>query len=146
MAVWRPWNVFEMGTKLAPHHAGFCSTKRLNVVNRQGLKWHYITAYAQNFGSQPFLGPVHLSPLPHIVTTFGMKWFWLNLVYRLCTKFNFFVWVQGFFPWGVKRLGREADHLPPSSAVVNAWICTSNPHYAFMAWCPVKAQGQFYLF
>jgi hypothetical protein len=37
---------------------------------------------------------------------------------------------------GVKRPGREADHLPPSSAEVkNAWSYTSPPPYASMAWC-----------
>jgi hypothetical protein len=35
---------------------------------------------------------------------------------------------QGLFPWGVKRSGREADHLPPSSAEVkNARSYTSTP-------------------
>jgi hypothetical protein len=40
---------------------------------------------------------------------------------------------------GVKRLGREAYHSPPSSAEVkNARSYTSTPQYAFMAWCLVK--------
>jgi hypothetical protein len=40
---------------------------------------------------------------------------------------------------GVKQLGCEADHSPPSSAEVkNVWSCTSTPQYAFMAWCSVK--------
>jgi hypothetical protein len=44
----------------------------------------------------------------------------------------------GSFP-GVKRAGREAEHSPPSSAEIkNAWIYTSIPQYAFMAWCLVK--------
>jgi hypothetical protein len=35
---------------------------------------------------------------------------------------------------GVKRLGREADHPPPTSAEVKkAWVYTSTPPYAFMA-------------
>jgi hypothetical protein len=35
---------------------------------------------------------------------------------------------------GVKRLGREADHSPPSSIEVkNNWIYTSTPLCAFMA-------------
>jgi hypothetical protein len=39
----------------------------------------------------------------------------------------------------VKRLGREAEHSPPSSAEVNnAWSYTSTPHYALIAWCSVK--------
>jgi hypothetical protein len=34
---------------------------------------------------------------------------------------------------GVKRLVREADHSPPSSAEVkNAWSYTSTPQYVFM--------------
>jgi hypothetical protein len=37
------------------------------------------------------------------------------------------------FP-GVKRPGREADHLPPTSAEVKKmWIYTSTSPYAFMA-------------
>jgi hypothetical protein len=37
------------------------------------------------------------------------------------------------FP-GVKRLGREADHSPPTSVEVKKmWIYTSTPPYAFMA-------------
>jgi hypothetical protein len=47
---------------------------------------------------------------------------------------------------GIKWLGYETDHSPPSSAgVKNAWSYTSTPPYTFMAWCSVKAQGQFYL-
>jgi hypothetical protein len=54
---------------------------------------------------------------------------------------------RGLFCWGVKQLGREADHSSPSSAEVkNAWSYTSTPQYAFMAWCSVKAQGQLYLY
>jgi hypothetical protein len=37
-------------------------------------------------------------------------------------------WVLGALSLGVKRPGREADHLPPSSAEVkNAWSYTSTP-------------------
>jgi hypothetical protein len=40
---------------------------------------------------------------------------------------------------GLKFPGREADHLPPSSAEVkNAWDYTSTLAYVFMAWCLVK--------
>jgi hypothetical protein len=47
---------------------------------------------------------------------------------------------------GVKRPGREADHSHPSSAEVKkSWSYTSIPQYAFMVWCPVKAQGQLYV-
>jgi hypothetical protein len=47
---------------------------------------------------------------------------------------------------GVKRSERETHHLPPSSVEVkNTWSYTSTTQYAFMAWCSVKAQGQFYL-
>jgi hypothetical protein len=36
--------------------------------------------------------------------------------------------------------GREADDSSPSNVKVkNAWSCTSNPQYAFMAWCSVKS-------
>jgi hypothetical protein len=40
---------------------------------------------------------------------------------------------------GVKRPGREANHLPPCSAEVkNVWSYASTPPYVFMAWCLVK--------
>jgi hypothetical protein len=49
---------------------------------------------------------------------------------------------HGLFTWGVKRLGRETDHSPPSSAEAkNEWSYTSTPQYAFMVWCSVKSQG-----
>jgi hypothetical protein len=45
---------------------------------------------------------------------------------------------------GVKRLGREANHTPPSSAEVkNAWSYTSTPPYVFMEWCLVKHGDKF---
>jgi hypothetical protein len=48
-------------------------------------------------------------------------------------------WVPRALSLGVKRLGREADHSPPSSAEVkNEWSYTSTPRYIFMAWCLVK--------
>jgi hypothetical protein len=35
--------------------------------------------------------------------------------------------------WGEKRLGRETDNLPLSSAEVkNEWRCTSSPHHVFL--------------
>jgi hypothetical protein len=53
---------------------------------------------------------------------------------------------RGSFP-GVKRSGREADHSPPSSAEVKERVeLFLHPHYAFIAWCSVKAQGQLYLY
>jgi hypothetical protein len=43
-------------------------------------------------------------------------------------------WVTAALSLGVKRLGREADHSPPSSAEVkNAWNYTSIP--------PVRLHG-----
>jgi hypothetical protein len=42
----------------------------------------------------------------------------------------------GALSLGVKRPRCEADHSPPPSAEdKNAWIYTSTPQYAFMAWC-----------
>jgi hypothetical protein len=56
-------------------------------------------------------------------------------------------WVAGALSLGVKQLGHEADHSPPSSAEVkNEWCYTSTPQYTYMAWCSVKAQGQLYLY
>jgi hypothetical protein len=43
-------------------------------------------------------------------------------------------WVSGIIFLQVKRLGREADHSPPTSAEVKKmWIYTPIPTYAFMA-------------
>jgi len=43
-------------------------------------------------------------------------------------------WLQEALTPGVKRLGREADHSPPSSAEIkNAWSYTSTP--------PVRLHG-----
>jgi hypothetical protein len=48
-------------------------------------------------------------------------------------------WVPGALSLGVKWLGCEADHSPPSSAEVKtAWSYTYTPEYAFMVWCSVK--------
>jgi hypothetical protein len=68
-------------------------------------------------------------------------------------------WVSAAHSARVKRPGREADHLPSSSAEVgNAWSCTSTHPYVFMAWCfvryrihlhgvvPSSAEGQLYLY
>jgi hypothetical protein len=53
-------------------------------------------------------------------------------------------WAPGALSLGVKGLGREADHSPPSStAVKNAWNCTSIPQYVFMEWCLVKHRDDF---
>jgi hypothetical protein len=42
-------------------------------------------------------------------------------------------WVPGALSTGVKQLGREVDHSPPTSAEVKKmWIYTSTPPYAFM--------------
>jgi hypothetical protein len=52
-------------------------------------------------------------------------------------------WIPGVFP-GVKQLGREADHSPPTSAgVKNAWNYTFTSQYTFMAWCLVKHRDNF---
>jgi hypothetical protein len=40
---------------------------------------------------------------------------------------------------GVKWLGLEVDHSPPSmTEVENVWICTSIALYVFMAWYLIK--------
>jgi len=39
---------------------------------------------------------------------------------------------------GVMRPGREAAHPLSVLRSRNAWIYTSTPPYAFMAWCSVK--------
>jgi len=59
-------------------------------------------------------------------------------------------WVPGALSFGVKRPGREANHLPPSSAEIkNVWIYTSIPHTPSERGAQLKkAQGQitFYLY
>jgi len=48
-------------------------------------------------------------------------------------------WVPGVVSQELNRPGREAYHSRPSTAEVqNAWIYTSTPQYAFIAWCSVK--------
>jgi hypothetical protein len=43
-------------------------------------------------------------------------------------------WVPGALSLGVKQLGRDADHSPPTSAKIKkTWIYTSTPPHAFMA-------------
>jgi hypothetical protein len=43
------------------------------------------------------------------------------------------------FPQGVRHLGHESDHSPPSSAKVeNTWSWISTPAYIFKAWSLVK--------
>jgi hypothetical protein len=53
-------------------------------------------------------------------------------------------WVPGALSLGVKWLGCEVDHSPPSNAKVkNAWSYTSTPQYVFMAWYLVKHSDNF---
>jgi hypothetical protein len=53
-------------------------------------------------------------------------------------------WVLEALSPGVKRLGREADHSPPSSAEVkNAWGFTSTPQFSFIACCLVNHRDNF---
>jgi hypothetical protein len=55
-------------------------------------------------------------------------------------------WVPEALFVGVKRLERETDHSPPSSAEVkNALSYTSTPQHVFMAWCLVKHRDDFTL-
>jgi hypothetical protein len=45
-------------------------------------------------------------------------------------------WVLGDLSPELNLPGREADHLPPTSAEVKkTWTYTSTPPYVFMAWC-----------
>jgi hypothetical protein len=58
--------------------------------------------------------------------------------YPMCTR--------GSFPVG-KRLGREADHSPPSSAEVKEWVelYLNSPNTPSWRGAQLKAQGQLYL-
>jgi hypothetical protein len=53
---------------------------------------------------------------------------------------------QRLFPWGQNGRGVNlTTHLHLVLRSKNEWSCASTPQYAFMAWCSVKSQGQFYL-
>jgi hypothetical protein len=53
-------------------------------------------------------------------------------------------WVPGALSLWVKRLGREAERSPPSTAEAkNAWKYTSTPQYVFMALCLIKHRDNF---
>jgi hypothetical protein len=53
-------------------------------------------------------------------------------------------WVTGALSLGIKQLGHEADHSPPSSAKIkNVWSYTCTPQYIFMVWCLVKHRDNF---
>jgi hypothetical protein len=57
--------------------------------------------------------------------------------------------VPGALSRGIKRLGREADHSPPSSTETKEFVeLYLHSQYALMAWCSVKnkAQGKLYLY
>jgi hypothetical protein len=47
-------------------------------------------------------------------------------------------WIPGPLSLGIKWLGCEADHSPPSNATFNVWNYISTPSYVFMEWCLVK--------
>jgi len=54
-------------------------------------------------------------------------------------------WVLGAFSLGVRRAGREANHLPPCSAKVNAYRYTFPLHHT-SSWRSAKlSEGTFYL-
>jgi hypothetical protein len=53
-------------------------------------------------------------------------------------------WVPGALSLGVKRPGREGDHLTQSSAEVKEWV--ELYLHSPMAWCSVKSRGQLYLY
>jgi hypothetical protein len=50
---------------------------------------------------------------------------------RLWDTRHHFQWVSGILTLWVKWPGREADHLPPSSAEFNSWSYTSTPPVGF---------------
>jgi hypothetical protein len=54
-------------------------------------------------------------------------------------------WVPGTLSLGVKRPGREVDHLPLSGAEVKIMrgALPPLPQYVFMTWCLVKHRDNF---
>jgi hypothetical protein len=66
-----------------------------------------------------------------------------SLQYRVQTQPRI-QWVPGALSLGVKRPGREAHQLPPSSSEFkNAWSYISTSQYVFLAWCLVKHRNNF---
>jgi hypothetical protein len=66
---------------------------------------------------------------------------WLGVSTQLLIQ-----WVPGAVSLGVKRLRREADHLPPASAKVKKmWTYTFTPPYVFMAYLSTRTTLLFYL-
>jgi hypothetical protein len=56
-----------------------------------------------------------------------------------CLRVSPIQWALGDLSPELKRLGRAADHSPPTSAEVKkTWTYTSTPPYIFMAWCLVS--------
>jgi hypothetical protein len=82
---------------------------------RAGRSGVRVPARAENFSSRPDLGPTQPPNQ----------------------------WVPGSLSLGIKRPGREAYHLPPSSAKVEAWVYTSTPPIRLYG-AVLKAQGQLY--
>jgi hypothetical protein len=53
-------------------------------------------------------------------------------------------WILGTLSSGVKHLGHEADHLPPSSAQIkNGGAMLPLLHYVFMAYCLISYRDNF---
>jgi hypothetical protein len=70
----------------------------------------------------------------------GGGWEFISSPSRLVPTQPPIQWVPEALSLEVKQPGREAGHLPPSTAAVkNAWIYTRLPSYAFMARCSAKA-------
>jgi hypothetical protein len=83
----------------------------------------FLTGRPKSRGFIPGRGKRLFSPLYVVQTGSGAN----------PTSYPMVTW--GSFP-GVKRPGREADHLPPTSAEVNnTWIYTSTPPYIFVGQC-----------
>jgi hypothetical protein len=52
-------------------------------------------------------------------------------------------WIYKVLSSSVKRLGREADHLPSSNVNVNyGWKHTFAPQCIFSAWCLIEYKGK----
>jgi len=54
-----------------------------------------------------------------------------------------FNWLTGVLSAGVEQPGLEPDHLPPSTAMLNARSYTSTPVHAFMEQCLIKHKKRF---
>jgi hypothetical protein len=74
--------------------------------------------------------------ITHYTKLLPLHWYQRTLKYNENTLKNYTLWALS--P-GVKRLGHDANHSPPTSIdVKKTWIYKSTPPYVFMLKCSIK--------